>query len=67
MQPIGPYSTSKFEAERSLLKASERGLEVALLRQGTVGGYSTRMRYDLVVNTFLKDALIKTSLSPRRR
>ena len=62
VQPIGPYSTSKFEAERSLLKAAERGLEVVLLRQGTVGGYSSRMRYDLVVNTFLKDALIKKHL-----
>lgn len=60
--PIGAYATSKYEAERRLLDAQTRGLEVVLLRQGTVGGYSRRMRYDLVVNTFLKDALLKKQL-----
>jgi nucleoside-diphosphate-sugar epimerase len=62
VQPIGPYSESKFEAERRLLGAGARGLDVVILRQGTVGGYSRRMRYDLVVNTFLKDALLKRHL-----
>ncbi len=62
VNPVGPYSESKYEAERKLLAAGERGLEVVILRQGTVGGYSRRMRYDLVVNTFLKDALLKKHL-----
>lgn len=62
VQPLGPYSESKYEAERRLLDAASRGLEVVILRQGTVGGYSRRMRYDLVVNTFLKDALLKKHL-----
>jgi nucleoside-diphosphate-sugar epimerase len=62
VKPIGPYSESKYEAERRLIAAGERGLEVVLMRQGTVGGYSRRMRYDLVVNTFVKDALLKKQL-----
>ncbi len=62
VEPIGPYSQSKYEAERRLLDAADRGLEVVLLRQGTVGGYSLRMRYDLVVNTLVKDALLKKQL-----
>lgn len=62
VKPIGPYSESKFEAEQQLRLAGERGLDIVLLRQGTVGGYSRRMRYDLVVNTFVKDALLKKHL-----
>ncbi len=62
VEPIGAYAMSKYEAERKLLGAADRGLEVVILRQGTVGGYSRRMRYDLVVNTFVKDALLKKQL-----
>lgn len=61
VQPLGPYSESKFAAERALLDVQDK-IEVVLLRQGTVGGYSRRMRFDLVVNTFLKDALLKKHL-----
>jgi nucleoside-diphosphate-sugar epimerase len=62
VEPVGAYATSKHEAEGGLLEAAKRGLDVVILRQGTVGGYSRRMRYDLVVNTFVKDALLQRRL-----
>jgi nucleoside-diphosphate-sugar epimerase len=62
VQPRGAYSISKRYAELMLLEAAGDGFEPTILRQGTVYGYSPRMRFDLVVNTFVKDALIKRRL-----
>ena len=59
INPIAPYSTSNYESERLLFHATDARFSPCSLRQGTVYGYSPRMRYDLVVNTFFKDALIK--------
>ena len=60
--PRGAYSESKFAAERSLLEAASSRFSPVILRQGTVYGFSPRMRLDLVVNTFIKDALLRGKL-----
>jgi nucleoside-diphosphate-sugar epimerase len=52
-----PYGISKLQGERAALQMMEDGFSVIALRQGTVGGYSPRMRLDLVVNTMFKTAL----------
>lgn len=62
IQPRAAYATSKRYAEESLLRLVEDGLEPVLLRNGTVYGWSPRMRFDLVVNTFVKDALLNRRL-----
>jgi len=62
VKPRGPYAQSKYCAEQRLLEAAERGLEPVILRQATVCGFSPRMRFDLVLNTFVKDALMKGRL-----
>jgi nucleoside-diphosphate-sugar epimerase len=62
IQPKGAYATSKRYGEEALLKLVDEGLDVGIVRNGTVYGWSPRMRYDLVVNTFVKDALLKGRL-----
>ena len=62
VDPRGAYATSKAFAEKALLEASRKGLETVILRQGTVYGPSLRLRYDLVVQTMLKDALSQRRL-----
>ncbi len=60
--PSGAYATSKAFGEQALLELIEDGLCPVILRNGTVYGFSPRMRYDLVVNTFVKDALLQERL-----
>lgn len=62
VDPRGAYSRSKHEAEARLLRAAGPDFEPVILRQGTVYGFSTRLRLDLVVNTFIKDALLRGAL-----
>jgi nucleoside-diphosphate-sugar epimerase len=58
VKPRGAYSVSKRYAEQKLLEAADDTFSPVILRQGTVYGYSPRMRFDLVVNTFVKDAAV---------
>jgi nucleoside-diphosphate-sugar epimerase len=62
IEPRGAYATSKRYGEEALLGLIPEGLSPRILRNGTVYGWSTRMRFDLVVNTFVKDALLQGRL-----
>ncbi len=61
--PRGAYATSKKYGEEALQMLAGPDFCPVILRQATVYGYSPRMRFDLVVNTFLKDALVRGRLS----
>ena len=58
LEPRAAYATSKYAAERVLLELADDAFQPTILRQGTVYGWSPRMRYDLVVNTFVKSAFV---------
>ena len=62
IQPRAAYATSKRYGEEKLIELAADGLCPVMLRNGTVYGWSPRMRFDLVVNTFVKDALLSGSL-----
>jgi nucleoside-diphosphate-sugar epimerase len=52
-----PYGISKLQGERGVLQLQDDNFSTIALRQGTVCGYSPRMRFDLIVNTMFKSAL----------
>jgi nucleoside-diphosphate-sugar epimerase len=52
-----PYGISKLQGERGVMQLADNGYSTIALRQGTVSGYSPRMRFDLIVNTMFRNAL----------
>jgi nucleoside-diphosphate-sugar epimerase len=52
-----PYGISKLQGESAVISMIDKDFSVISLRQGTVSGYSPRMRLDLVVNTMFRFAI----------
>ncbi len=52
-----PYGISKLQGEHAVIQMMDKNFSVISLRQGTVSGYSPRMRLDLVVNTMFRFAV----------
>jgi len=63
VRPRAAYAVWRYEAEQILRELADDRFSPVILRQGTVYGWSPRMRYDLVVNTFVRDALVKGCLT----
>jgi nucleoside-diphosphate-sugar epimerase len=58
-----PYAISKLQAEKGILNQQESDFSVISLRNGTVSGWSPRMRFDLIVNTMTKTALAEGKIT----
>ena len=57
VKPTYAYGISKLQCEQGLVTLEDDNFKPILFRKGTVCGWSSKMRYDLVVNTMLKNAL----------
>ena len=63
VSPKFPYGISKLLGEQGVMSLEDECFRPIALRKGTVGGWSPRMRFDLVVNTMTKFALMNGALS----
>lgn len=57
LDPVSAYAKSKVATEEWLLANALPTTRTIVLRFATAFGWSSNMRYDLVVNSFVKDAL----------
>ncbi len=51
--PVGPYAEAKLQGEHEVKEAADRGLDVRVVRLGTVFGNAPAMRFDAVANRFV--------------
>lgn len=58
-----PYGISKLQGERGVLQMHDENFSVIALRQGTISGFSPRMRFDLIVNTMFKAAIVEKKIT----
>ncbi len=62
LRPVSLYAETKVAAELAVLAAAGDGFTATCLRFATVYGVSPRMRFDLTVNEFARDALVNEEL-----
>lgn len=62
LNPVSLYAETKVGAERYLLDKDRKEFLPTVLRLATVYGVSTRMRFDLTVNEFARDAALGKKL-----
>jgi len=57
-----PYGISKLQGERGVFQMLDKQFSCIALRQGTICGYSPRMRFDLIINTMFKAAMTESKI-----
>lgn len=61
--PQSPYAECKLAEEDYLIQMSRKGLEVSILRFGTIHGISPGMRFHTAVNRFIFQTKLRTPLT----
>jgi nucleoside-diphosphate-sugar epimerase len=62
LNPVSLYAETKVEAESEVLTAESATFAPCCLRLATIYGVSPRMRFDLTVNEFVRDAMLADEL-----
>lgn len=62
VDPAEPYSASKAEIEHYLIEKQSNAFNPVILRLAMIYGWSPAMRYDLLVNTLIKNAIVQKRL-----
>jgi nucleoside-diphosphate-sugar epimerase len=57
-----PYGISKIQSEFVIKNICDENFSTICLRKGTISGYSPRMRFDLVINTMFKSAMLTNEI-----
>ena len=63
LESLSLYSETKVKSESYVLDSKEENFEPCILRFATAYGISPRMRFDLLVQEFIRDALIDKKIS----
>ncbi len=63
VKPLSLYSECKVNSEKYIINQSDAQFNTCILRFATAHGLSSRMRFDLLVQEFLRDALIDKKIS----
>ena len=63
IQPLSLYSECKVNSEKFILNMNSKQFETCILRFATAHGLSPRMRFDLLLQEFLRDAIIDKKIS----
>jgi len=62
-QPLSLYSKTKVNSEKFILNLKSESFEPCIFRFATAYGLSPRMRFDLLVQEFIRDAIVDNKIS----
>lgn len=63
LSPVSLYADTKIKSEKIILESSGKYFSPTILRAGTLFGFSNRMRFDLVINLFVAQAIFEHKIS----
>ncbi len=62
-EPVSLYSRLKLRMEERVIRTKRTGFHPSALRLATCHGFSPRMRFDLVANTMIRDAVCQKEIT----